>query len=784
MSSTRSLTGPPVASPLRDHQSNSGHPVPVESVQLGLFLFPSLAPLAPSHSPLIVTRSPPHIAMAKFDHTEIYEFSRQSSDFFRHFDKVSIEYVKSLFPIRTWITRYNFQWFIGDLITGLTVGFMILPQALAQAKIATLPPEYGLYSAFIGLLVYGFFATTKDITIGPTAVLSLLTAQILVTANKDANGNDLFPPTTFAITLAFVVGIAQLLTGLLRLGVVVDFIPPTVITGFTTGFAFTVIVQQTPTLLGIKGIDTNTQPAQNIIVNIVQKIGTTQFDIAWGAPALVLILLLLILKNKFGQKHRVFHYIGLARNGIVLSICLLISYLLSVYIPSAAKSYTVVGTIPAGFKTPTTPRLDLPILQRVWQPAISVFIVALVEHVGIARSFGRKFGYIRYVNSSQELIAVGLTNTIGSFMSAYPAMGSFSRSAIKAASGVKTPAAGFITSAIVALGLLYLTPVMYWIPSSALSAIIIAAMSDLISPPHVFIEYYNVSILDLSVCMIALFTTFFSTVETGVYVSASIATLISLLKIARPRHTLFGRSKSDATVLDVRDISSTVSPGIFILHMDESLTYLNAQYTVNQFLSELTAKTQYGSRKRGPADRLWCDDTEEQSARREIKTPYLEELPRLRAVIFIFSGVNHIDSAGYQALLDLRRDLSVYTGRIVVFHFVGVKDHIRRVLEQVVKTPFDAADVKNWANVEDEKVLQSVMPERISSINLFHPTLNRAILIADTLSPPTPVMTQSAPANFPPSPLHLSPTNSVNERNTRRTPSERSLTSYAAQSLA
>ncbi|KAI8814645.1 sulfate transporter family-domain-containing protein [Cladochytrium replicatum] len=649
-------------------------------------------------------------------------------------------YFVSLFPVAQWIGRYNLKWAVGDLIAGFTVGFLVLPQALAQAKIATLPPEYGLYTAFVGLFVYAWFATAKDATIGPTAVLSLMTSQLLASANKE-NGQDVYPPVTFAVTVAFIMGCMQAIIGFLRLGFIVDFIPATVINGFTTGAATTIIIQQLPSFLGLKGIDTNTQPSYLVVRDIFSKVSQIKVDAAISFSAVAILITLKALKDVYGKRNKWLFWIGIARNGIVLVVYLIISYAIVKSSPIDAKTglniapYTIVGSIPAGLKTPAVPRLDSAIFNRALSPAITAMLVGIVEHIGIVRSFGNKFGYTRNINPSQEIIALGLTNIVGSFFYAYPATGSFSRSAVKAASGVRTPAAGWVTAVIVIIGLYALTGVFYFIPSSLLAAIIIGAMSELISPYWVFIRYWNVSILDFIVSQVALWVTLLTSVENGIYSAVGIAAGFLLIRQARPDLFVFGpsanseSSSATAPFNVIRDSRHPDGPlvhsnGTLVISFQESITYPNSQFISNKLLEVVHTHTRFTGVQRAAGDRLWFDNTEERALKNskaklsssdsplvvekiqggDIESSSQEDtdpVPTLVTIVLDFGRVNSLDAAGHSLLLDLRNEASRFAGHPVRLYFAGVKDKHERVILDVLRTPYPE-DVEKLVTVDAE----------------------------------------------------------------------------------
>eukprot|EP00128_Syssomonas_multiformis_P012089 Colp12_sorted_trinity150504_noHs@10697 len=653
------------------------------------------------------------------DNTELKDLVSYAKSGAQNWKHLTKSYFLSLFPIFQWIGRYNWTWFLGDLVCGLALGFMILPQGLAQAKIATLPAEYGLYTAFTGLVIYAFFATSKDVTIGPTAVLSLLTSQLIDSSNRDAAGNPIYAPETFALTLACVSGVYMLIIGFLRLGMLADFIPGAVISGFTTGAAISIIVQQLPSLFGIKGIKTNSQPTHMVFKDFCASLGSTQWDVAIGLSACAILVLLKYLKDRYSKKNKFWFWVGVSRNGIVLVLYLIISVIVAKTSPVDGKGnpimkFNIVGFIPSGFKAPQVPQLDSGILSRVMVPAMSVTLVAIVEHVGIVRSFGRKFGYNRNIRPSQEIIAVGLSNFLGSFLNGYPATGSFSRSAVKAASGVRTPADGFITATVVVFALYLLTSVFYYIPSALLAAIIICAISDLISRYDTFIEFWNVSLLDFLVFITAIFVTIFAGIETGIFVSVSLAALILLLRLARPKVLLLETESQIKT-----EPGTDHSDAIMVFRLQESLTYPNAQHVSNRILKIVHERTRFTGVKRTAGERLWFEDAEEREAERGAEA---EKLGSLKAIVFDFSAVNTFDSAGYQVIQELRTEVAKHAGRPVFFYFVNVRPPMQRVVANIMRTlyPEEILPLINQGNLSAR--YQSTEPS-----DLFFVTIQDAV---------------------------------------------------------
>ena len=323
-------------------------------------------------------------------------------------------YFVSLFPIIEWLPRYNTTWFFGDLLCGITVGFVAIPQALAHAQLAGVPVEFGLYTSFIGVLAYAIFATSKDVTIGSTAVLSMLTGQLLSTYNT--TGID---PVTFVTALAFLAGIIQAAIGLLRLGIIIDLISVPVVVGFTSGAALQIIFGQIAGLLGISGINTNDAPYL-VLITTLKALGRTKFDALFGFSSIIVLAAFRIVAHygiKRGNKN--FVWVGHSANIVVLAIFTAISYAIFHNTPSKSITIRLVGNVPRGLTYFKAPQFSL--FSQLYAPAFSIVLVGIIEHIAMTKAFGRINGY--RADPNQEITALGFTNIIGPFLGAYPATG-------------------------------------------------------------------------------------------------------------------------------------------------------------------------------------------------------------------------------------------------------------------------------------------------------------------------------------------------------------------------
>ncbi|KAF2869542.1 sulfate permease-like protein [Massariosphaeria phaeospora] len=616
-------------------------------------------------------------------------------------------YFIHLFPFLKWITRYNLQWLIGDLVAGITVGAVVVPQSMAYAKLAQLPVEFGLYSSFMGVLIYWFFATSKDITIGPVAVLSTVTGNVVLKAAEKIPD---VPKDIIASSLAIVAGGIVLFLGLARLGWIVELITLAAISAFMTGSAINIAVGQIPALMGITGFSTR-DATYKVIINILSHLGRSDLNAAIGLTALFLLYLIrftcTFLAKRYPSRQKTFFFISTLRTSFVILLYVLISYLVN---RNHRKKplFSTIGTVPRGFKHARVPGITSEIVSSFSGELPSTVIVLLIEHISISKSFGRINNYT--IDPSQELVAIGVTNVLGPFLGAYPATGSFSRTAIKSKAGVRTPFAGVITAVVVLLAI-YALPAMFWyIPNAALSAVIIHAVGDLITPPNTVYQFWRISPLEVPIFFAGVIVTIFTTIENGIYTTIAVSAAMYLFRVFKARGRFLGRAKVHSVIGDhlldpteedkngnvrkqptegeesVRSVFLPIDhhdgsnpqieledpyPGIFIYRFSEGFNYPNANHYLDQLLEVIFKKT----RRTNPAtfgrpgDRPWNDP----GPRRGKEVDPSDDRPTLKAIILDFSSVNNVDLTSVQNLIDVRNQLDRYASPDTVdWHFSNI----------------------------------------------------------------------------------------------------------------
>ncbi|KAL1992595.1 hypothetical protein VTN49DRAFT_4627 [Thermomyces lanuginosus] len=626
-----------------------------------------------------------------------------------------IQYFVNLLPFLKWITRYNLQWAIGDLVAGITVGAVVVPQSMAYAKLAELEPQYGLYSSFMGVLIYWFFATSKDITIGPVAVMSTLTGNVVI---KVREAHPEIPAPVIASALAVICGAIVTFFGLIRWGFIVDFIPLTAISAFMTGSAISIATGQVKSLLG-ESADFSTRGATyRVIINTLKYLPTAKIDSAMGLTALFMLYGIRSACSYGAKKHphraKTFFFISTLRTAFTILFYTMISAAVNLHRRDNPR-FKILGEVPRGFTAAGVPEINTKIISAFASELPPAVIVLLIEHIAISKSFGRVNNYV--IDPSQELVAIGVTNLLGPFLGGYPATGSFSRTAIKSKAGVRTPFAGVITAVVVLLATYALPAVFFYIPNSSLSAVIIHAVGDLITPPNTVYQFWRVNPLEVLIFFAGVLVTIFSSIENGIYTTICVSLFLFLWRTVKSRGEFLGRVKVHSVIGDhllgrdgkygsfgsttvqpkpisenpdeaYRNVFLPVShhdgsnpqisvehpyPGVFIYRFSEGFVYPNANHETDYLVERIFKETRRTNLESWPrlGDRPWNNP----GPRRGKKEESREHLPCLRAVILDFSSVNNVDVTSVQTLIDVRNQLDAYAAPIAVqWHFANINN--------------------------------------------------------------------------------------------------------------
>ncbi|XP_065557315.1 sodium-independent sulfate anion transporter-like isoform X2 [Artemia franciscana] len=461
-------------------------------------------------------------------------------------------------PILRWVKEYKLSYIVPDFIAGLSVGLTLVPQGIAYAIVAGLPPQYGLYASIMGCYVYALLGSTPYLAIGPTALLSISTYSAASVWGPSA-----------AIFLCFMSGIIETLLGIFNLGFLLDFISPTVIDGFTSAAALTISSTQLGSLFGFS---VEGEGFFETLIEFFHHIGELKVpDTIMGITSLICLFGMkyigTIKLTKEGILYTILNksmwFIGVARNAIIVLVCAGIAAGIG-----DPDKFRLVGNITAGLPPFSPPPFQIlnettgevilgfgGLLQETSFSIIIIPIIAILEAVAISKAFAKG----KKLDVSQEMIAVGVSNILGSFVSSYPVTGSFSRTAVNANSGVKTPISCAITGTLVVLAVAFLTPYFYYITKSSLAAVIIAAVISMIEY-HVVLPMWRTNKVDL----VPLFTTFIAGLIVGLELAIIIGAVVHILIMsfgnARPRVSIYVSEKDDANTVVVRPKENLVFP--------------------------------------------------------------------------------------------------------------------------------------------------------------------------------------------------------------------------------
>ncbi|XP_026673079.1 sodium-independent sulfate anion transporter-like isoform X4 [Ceratina calcarata] len=471
-------------------------------------------------------------------------------------------------PITDWLPKYRKDYVVSDLVAGITVGLTVIPQAIAYANVAGLPLQYGLYSSFMACFVYTILGSCKDVPVGPTAIIAILTRETLQKA-------DLGPD--FAVLLTLISGCACLLMGILHLGFLLDFISGPVSVGFTSAAAIIIATSQIKDILGIS-IDGS--KFVDVWHNIFENIGETKlWDTALGIACIVVLLLLRKIKDipfmqraeKVSSRAQVIlrkslWLLSTARNILVVLASGIMCYLLESRLGSAPVRLT--GHVKQGL-----PEFRLPPFQTVHKNETYNFIdmvsalgsgclvvplLSLLETISIAKVFNEG----KPIDATQEMLALGACNVVSAFVSSMPVSGGLSRGAVNHSSGVRTTLGGVYTGVLVLVSLQFLTPYLYFIPNAALAAIIIAAVIFMVEL-HVIKPIWRTKKIDLIPAVATFLCCLFVRLELGIVIGIGVNVLFLLYASARPSLRVHkATSVSGCEYLVITPDRSLVFPGV------------------------------------------------------------------------------------------------------------------------------------------------------------------------------------------------------------------------------
>ncbi|XP_047308108.1 probable sulfate transporter 3.5 [Impatiens glandulifera] len=482
--------------------------------------------------------------------------------------------LKYFIPIFDWFPNYNFNLFKYDLLAGITIASLAIPQGISYAKLANIPPINGLYSSFIPPLVYAIFGSSKYLAVGTVAACSLLISSII--GEKVSPIDDPTMYLNLVFTATFIAGLFQTAMGFLRLGILVDFLSHSTIIGFMGGTATIIILQQLKGVFGVTHFTTQTD-----VVSVLRSLINHRDEWRWESAVVGIIFLAFLQFTKYVKLKRpkLFWVSAVAPMVVVVIGCLF------AYFAHAEKhGIQTVGHLQRGINPPSFKRLnfDSKYISAPIKAGMITAMVSLAEGISIGRSFAIMKN--EQVDGNKEMVAFGFMNIVGSLTSCYLTTGPFSKTAVNFNAGCKTAMSNVVMSVCMLLTLLVLAPLFGYTPLVALSAIIISAMLGLIEYDKAY-HLFKTDKFDFLICMVGFFGVSFITMDIGLMLSVGLAIVRSLLYVARPAACKLGNVPNSTLYRDVEQYPEAKGiPGFLILQIGSPIYFANCGYIRERIL--------------------------------------------------------------------------------------------------------------------------------------------------------------------------------------------------------
>ncbi|MFZ9044229.1 MAG: SulP family inorganic anion transporter [Cyclobacteriaceae bacterium] len=526
---------------------------------------------------------------------------------------------KQYIPLLDWLPGYRNEQFNGDLSAGLTVGVMLIPQGMAYAMLAGLPAIYGLYASTIPLMLYAVFGTSRQLAVGPVAMVSLL---IATGVGKVAEvGSESF--IAQAILLALMVGVFQLVLGVFRLGFLVNFLSHPVISGFTSAAALIIGLNQLKYLMGVDIARSN--HIHTILIEAVTNISSTHlWTLALGLGGILTILVVRKLSR----------VIPGPLVAVVLGIVIVYIFRLDLV------GVKIVKDVPDGFPPLSFPSISLTGLSALLPTALTISLVGFMESIAVAKAIQAKHKDYKVV-ANQELIGLGIANIGGSFFGSFPTTGGFSRTAVNDQVGAKTGMASIFSAILIILTLLFLTPLFYYLPKALLASVIMVAVFGLIDYKEV-IHLWKTDRKDLLMLAVTFFTTLATGIEEGIAIGVALSLGMVVFRSSYPHVAVLGRLPGTKMYRNInRYPNAEQHNGLLIVRFDAQLFFANLQF--------------------------FRDLIEEEIQKRQ----------DVSLVIINGQAINSLDSSAVHMLHELIEDLERQKIQIV---FTGLKGPVRDIM--------------------------------------------------------------------------------------------------------
>lgn len=532
-----------------------------------------------------------------------------------------------------WGRRYTSRQFTGDITAAIIVTVMLIPQSLAYALLAGLPAEMGLYASILPLIAYAIFGTSRTLSVGPVAVVSLMTAASVGTVAQQGTADY----ASAAITLAGISGVLLMALGLLRFGFVSNFLSHPVVSGFITASGIIIALSQMRHILGISAHG-------ETLPTLLMSLGDSITDLNWATTAVGIFALLFLLGCR-NYLSPALVLMGIsktsadvaARAAPVMAIVLTILAVLQFDLE--ARGVALVGHVPSGLPAFSTPPFDLDLIKALLVPGFLIALIGFVESVSVGRTLGAKRR--ERIDPNQELIALGGANIAAAVSGGFPVTGGFSRSVVNFDAGAQTQAASVMTAGGITLAALFLTPALYYLPKATLAATIIIAVTSLIDW-KIIRHAWQFSRNDFIAVMATVLLTLGFGVEIGVLSGVLASIGMHLYKTSKPHFAVVGTIPGTQHYRNIDRHDVVTYPNVVSIRIDESLYFANAHYLHDVIMGQLANNTQ------------------------------------VRHVVLMCPAVNEIDLSALEALTEIHEQLHE---RGIQLHFSEIKGPVMDALK-------------------------------------------------------------------------------------------------------
>ena len=481
-------------------------------------------------------------------------------------------------PCRDWLKTYSVETLGSDLVAAVIVTIMLIPQSLAYALLAGLPPEMGLYASILPLVAYALLGSSRTLSVGPVAVVSLMTATAVGNVTRELQVDY----ATAAITLALLSGTLLILLGLIRFGFVANLLSHPVVSGFITSSGILIGLSQLGHILGITA-EGDTLPS--LLSSLLAALGNSNvYTLAIGAFAL---LFLQLCRTRLAGA---LSTLGMARSTAELMtkaapvMAVVLTILLAALGNLETKGVALVGAIPQGLPAFSAPNLSLAVLGELLVPALLIALIGFVESVSVGRTLGGKRG--ERIDPNQELIGLGAANIAAGVSGGFPVTGGFSRSVVNFDAGARTQAASIMTAGGIALAAAFLTPALYFLPKATLAATIIVAVSSLLDWQAIR-EAWQYDKADFTAIAATTVMTLLFGVEVGVLVGVATSIGLHLHRTMRPHFAIVGAVPGTEHYRNVQRHDVVTHNNILSIRVDESLYFANSAFLEDLVYSEV-----------------------------------------------------------------------------------------------------------------------------------------------------------------------------------------------------